>query len=142
MRFHELTAGRVLEFGPRSLSESEIIAFASTYDPQPFHTDPAFAAKSRWGGIIASGWQTCCVAMELGVRGILEGSESYGSPGVEKIEWNYPVRPGDAIRLKVTILEQSVSSSKRTGIVRWLWEVLNQNDTKVASLIATTLFQL
>jgi acyl dehydratase len=142
MRFRELTTGRVLEFGPRVVSEGEIIDFASRYDPQPFHTDPAFAAKSRWGGIIASGWHTCCVAMELGVRGILEGSESYGSPGVEKIEWLHPVRPGDAIRLKVTILEQSVSSSKRTGIVRWLWEVLNQNGTKVASLIATTLFQL
>jgi acyl dehydratase len=80
--------------------------------------------------------------MELGVRGILAGSESYGSPGVERIEWTYPVRPGDALRLKVTILEQSVSSSKRTGIVKWIWEVLNQNEIKVGSIIATNLFQL
>lgn len=142
MRFHELTVGRILEFGPRAVTESEIIDFASRYDPQPFHTDPVRAKTLHWGGVISSGWLTCCIAMELGVRGLLDGSESYGSPGVEKIEWTHPVRPGDALRLKVTILESRVSSSKRTGIIRWQWDVRNQHEVKVLSLIATTLFEL
>jgi acyl dehydratase len=118
------------------------MTFAAQYDPQPFHTDPVRAKSGRWGGLIASGWLTCSIAMGLAVRGILEGSESYGSPGVERIEWTHPVRPRDALRLIVTVLESRVSGSKRTGIVRWRWELLNQEDVPVLRLVATSLFEI
>ncbi len=100
MRFAELTAGRVIRLGPASLSEREIIAFARAYDPQWFHTDPARAATSLWQGLIASGWQTCGVAMRLVCDHILAGSESFGSPGLAYLKWENPVRAGDALRSK------------------------------------------
>ena len=140
MRFHDLSVGQTIEIGPRDVSASEIVAFASKYDPQPFHVDPVRASAGRWGGLIASGWLTCSIAMELAVRGILEGSESYGSPGVEMLEWMHPVRPGDVLRLVVTVLESRVSSSQTTGIIRWRWELFNQDDVRVLRLVATSFF--
>jgi acyl dehydratase len=140
VQFSELSVGQILEAGPREVTEDEIITFARRYDPQPFHTDPVRAKASRWGGLIASGWMTCSIAMELLVRGILEGSESYGSPGVEAVEWTHPVRPGDALRLRATVLDLRVSSSKHTGIARIRWELFNQHGVLVLRLVGTSLF--
>jgi acyl dehydratase len=124
------------------VTEGEIIDFARRYDPQPFHTDPERAARSRWGGIIASGWLTCCIAMELVVRQVLIGSESFGSPGVEELQWTQPVRPGDFLRVVVTVLESRISSSGRVGSVRWEWAVLNQAGLVVSRMVATSLFDI
>jgi len=142
MKFHELTAGSVIETDVRIITESEIVEFAKRYDPQPFHTDRDFAAASRWGGLIASGWMTCSVAMELVVRRVLTDSESIGSPGVEALEWLRPVRPGDALRVLVTVLESRKSKSGTTGVVRWRWDVRNQADETVARLTAVSLFDV
>ena len=79
--FKEITPGAVFRAGPRSVIEFEIIEFARRYDPQFFHIDPVRAAASRWGGVIASGWMTCGIAMELAVREVLADSNSIGSPG-------------------------------------------------------------
>jgi len=141
MRFEELVAGRVITAGPREVTEREIVEFASRYDPQPFHTDPEWARTSRWGGLIASGWMTCAIAMELVARHILAGSESIGSPGVEGVEWLAPVRPGDRLSLRVTVLESRVSSSGRNGVVRWRWELDNQAGATVFRMVGTSLFE-
>ncbi|KAE9688470.1 MaoC/PaaZ C-terminal domain-containing protein, partial [Escherichia coli] len=53
--FHE---GQDIDLGTRTVGEAEIVAFAGAYDPQPFHVDPAAAAHSIYGGVIASGWHT------------------------------------------------------------------------------------
>src|SRR6185436_6944538 len=120
MRFAELTAGRVIHLGPASLTEREIVEFARAYDPQWFHTDPVRAATSQWQGLIASGWQTCGVAMRLMVDHILAGSESFGSPGLAYLKWESPVRAGDVLRLVVEVLDQRTAKSNATlGIVRW-----------------------
>jgi acyl dehydratase len=142
VRFEELSVGKTIELGPRDVSEAEIVEFASRYDPQPFHTDRESATAGRWGGLIASGWMTCSIAMELIVRGVLQDSESYGSPGVENVEWLHPVRPGDSLRLRVTVEESRVSSSKRTGIIVWRWELYNQRDIPVLRLLGTSFFAL
>jgi acyl dehydratase len=142
LRFQELTPGRIVEAGPREVTEREIIGFATRYDPQPFHIDPVRAAGSRWNGLIASGWLTCSIAMELAVHAILADSESAGSPGVEQIEWMHPVRPGDQLRLVVTVLESRISSSGRMGIVRWRWAVHNQLNTLVLRMVATSFFDV
>jgi acyl dehydratase len=142
MRFAELTAGRSIELGPRSITETEVIEFARRYDPQFFHVDPERAAASRWGGLIASGWMTAAVAMQMVVPGILDGSESIGSPGLDKLEWTHPVRPGDTLRLRITVLEQRVSSSGKIGIVRWTWNMRNQAEVTVMNVVATSLFDL
>ena len=142
MRFEQFVPGTVLRAGPRAVTEDEIIEFAERYDPQPFHVDRERAAASRWGGLIASGWMTCGIAMDLAVRHILDGSESIGSPGLEELQWEKPVWPADLLTLSVTVLEQKVSGSGRTGIVRWRWELHSQAGDRVLGLVATSLFDL
>ncbi|MCW5666728.1 MAG: MaoC family dehydratase [Piscinibacter sp.] len=143
MRFAEFQAGQVIEAGPYLLSESDLLAFAREWDPQWFHTDPDAAARGRFGGLIASGWQTCGIAMRLAVQAALEGSESFASPGVEKIRWPHPVRPGDALRLRATIIETRRSRSQGSlGILRWRWQLFNQHHKEVLDLEATSLFDL
>lgn len=142
MRFAEFRPGHVIETRSRLLERDEILQFASRYDAQWFHTDPVRAGRSRWKGLIASGWHTCAVAMELAVSDILAGSESFGSPGIDQLRWLAPVRPGDALRLKVEVLETRVSSSGNTGSVLWRWSVRNQDDVTVLELVATSLFDL
>jgi acyl dehydratase len=143
MRFADLTAGRVIDCGTASVTEREIVEFARDYDPQWFHTDAARAAASEWEGLIASGWQTCGLAMRLVVRAVLEGSESFGSPGLAYLKWENPVRAGDVLRCTVEVLEQRVARSNPTlGIVRWRWRLANQDLAPVLDLEATSLFGL
>ncbi len=142
MQFDELVPGLVIELGPREVTEREVIEFAQRYDPQYFHTDPVRAAASRWGGLIASGWMTAGIAMQLVVAAILEGSGSIGSPGLDNLQWLHPVRPGDVLRLKVNVLESRISKSGTVGVVRWMWQVFNQSEVMVLSLVATSLFEM
>jgi acyl dehydratase len=143
MKFAEFAPGQTFVLGPASLTDAEILAFAKQYDPQWFHADPARAAASRWGGLIASGWQTCGVAMRLAVDGPLADSESFGSPGLDYLKWLAPVRPGDALRLHADVLEARRSRSQPTlGVLRWRWRVVNQADDAVLELVATSLFDL
>jgi acyl dehydratase len=142
MRFEEFKPGMQIDCGSRLISEEEILAFARRYDPQWFHVDMARAQDGRWNGLIASGWMTCCIAMDLVVRSVLAGSESFGSPGIDELRWENPVRPGDTLRVIVTVLDSRVSSSGRNGILRWRWEIHTQRNQRVMNLIAASLFDI
>ncbi len=143
MVFDEFNTGDVLDAGPIGISEAEILEFATQYDPQWFHTDPARAAQGPYAGLIASGWQTCGLAMRLAVDNVLEGSESVGSPGVDNLRWLAPVRPGDSLTLRMTIIEKRVSRTRATrGVMRSQWQLDNQDGVTVLTLDATSLFDL
>ena len=143
MKFAQFHAGQVIEAGPYLVSEDEIVAYARQWDPQWFHTDPDAAALGPHGGLIASGWQTCGIAMRLAVQAALQGSESFASPGLAYVKWTHPVRAGDALRLKATVLDVRRSASQPTlGILRWRWQLFNQDGTQVLDLEATSLFKL
>ena len=143
MKFAEFTPGQVIEAGHYHLTEDEVVQFAKAWDPQWFHTDPEAAAKGRHGGLIASGWQTCGIAMRLMADKALAGSESFASPGLAYIKWKHPVRPGDALRVRGTVLETRVARSQPTlGILRWRWQLFNAQDVEVLDLEATSLFDL
>ena len=143
MKFSEFQIGMVVKHPPIVVEQSEMLAFANAYDPQWFHTDPERAKDGRWGGLIASGWLTCSLAMRMAVDAGLHGSESFGSPGVEKIRWLLPVRVGDEIRLEATVNSVRISSSRDDlGIMRWSWRVYNQRDEQVLELDATSMFDL
>jgi acyl dehydratase len=142
MRFSQFEVGAVLDAGRRTVNSDEIVEFARRYDPQPFHVDPQLAAASRWRGLIASGWHTCAMAMEMVVRTILVDSDSMGSPGIEHVRWPNPVRPGDELRLRLHILEARPSASGGTGVVRWRWAMTNQTEEPVLDLVATSLFDI
>lgn len=142
MKFADLRTGQTFDSPARLITEAEIIEFARRYDPQPFHVDAESAGARRWGGLIASGWMTCSVAMALGVDMLMKDSDSMGSPGVESLEWPQPVRPGDALRLHVEVLETRLSRTGRVGVVKWRWQMRNQTDTVVLRMLATSLFDL
>jgi acyl dehydratase len=120
----------------RSLSAEQITSFAREYDPQAYHTDEEAAKATPFGGLIASGWQTCSVAMRLMCDGYLLETTCIGSPGLEELRWFKPVRPGDALRLHSTVLEQTPSQKDATrGTVKFRWDVLNQKDEVVCTMV-------
>jgi len=143
MKFAQFHNGQVIEAGPYEVSEEEILQFARSYDPQWFHTDPEAAAHGLFGGLIASGWHTCGIAMRLVAQAALEGSESFASPGLDYVKWPHPVRPGDTLRLRAEVLEVRRSASRADlGILRWRWQLHNQVGGQVLDLVATSLFRL
>lgn len=143
MKFNEFKVGMVITHPPVIVTQDQMLAFAKAYDPQWFHVDVERAGTGRWEGLIGSGWFTCGIAMRMIVDVALHDSESFASPGLEKIRWLMPVRPGDALRLEATVDSVRVSSSRDDlGILRWTWRVFNQDDTQVLELEATSLFDL
>ncbi|WP_342619904.1 MaoC family dehydratase [Rhodoferax sp. GW822-FHT02A01] len=143
MRFAEFSAGLVIEAGPYHVTQAEVLQFATAYDPQWFHTDPEAAAQGRFGGLIASGWHTCGIAMRLLADKALKGSESFASPGLAYIKWPHPVRPGDDLTVRATVLETRVARSQPgLGILRWRWQLFNAQGAEVLGLEATSLFDL
>lgn len=134
--FDDWSEGEVFETESHLMTEERIRSFAEEFDPQPFHIDPEAAAASIYGGIIASGWHTGSVMMRL-LTTVL-GESSMGSPGAEKFRWLAPVRPGDRLRLRLTVLETKASQSKPDrGIMRLRNEMVNQDDEVVMSMEPT-----
>ena len=133
--FEDYIAGVVHEFGGVEVLEDEMIAFARRFDPQPFHTDPDAARKSVFGGLIASGWFTASLIMRLLVDNYVSRVASLGSPGVDELRWLKPVRPGDTLSARITVLETQRSRSKPDrGFIRTFIEVLNQNSDLVMTI--------
>jgi acyl dehydratase len=139
--WEDFPAGWTCEYGSRTLSEEEIIAFASDWDPQRFHTDPRAAKDTPYGGIIASGWHTGSVMMRMMCDAYLSEAACIGSPGIEDWRFAAPVRPGDTLRYRATVLEARASASKPDrGIVKWHWELLNQRGEVAVSMTGTQFF--
>lgn len=133
--FEDYKAGSVYEFGPITVEESEMIEFARRFDPQVFHTDPEAARKTGFGGLIASGWHTAAMMMRLLVDNYLSSVASLGSPGIDDLRWARPVRPGDKLSVRVTVLEANRSRTKPDrGVVRSFIEVINQNHEVVMTM--------
>jgi len=140
--FEDYVAGAVYEFGTLSVEEDDIIRFAREYDPQLFHTDPIAAQATPFGGVIASGWHTAGLMMRMIVDHYLSHSASLASPGVDELRWTQPVRPGDRLSVRATVIDTRRSASKPDrGIVRTLFEVLNQRDEVVMSVRAMNILR-
>lgn len=133
--FEDFTPGRVFELGSVDVTEDEIVEFATRYDPQPFHVDPAAAAETMFGGLIASGWHTCSMCMRLLVDGLLSDSTSLGSPGMDQIRWTAPVRPGDRLTARSVVEEVRASVSKPDrGTVTLMTQMTNQDGMVVMTM--------
>lgn len=143
LSFEDLEVGSRQEAGAHTFDVGDIVEFANCFDPQPFHIDESAAKASPFGGLIASGWHTCSVLMGLCVRNMLSGSTSMGSPGIDEIRWIKPVRPGDTIRLFVSILDKRVSASRPDrGVVSLLWEGVNQAGETAVTVRSKVIFGL
>jgi acyl dehydratase len=139
--FEDYVPGSVYEFGHVSMSETEIVEFASHYDPQSIHTDPVGSATGPFGGLIASGVHTIAVCMRLYVDHYISHVARLASPGLDEIRWPRPVRPGHRLRIRVTVAEARASRSRPDrGLVHSAVEALNQDDDVVLSFTAINFF--
>jgi len=140
--WEDLLTGRERDLGTITATREEIIAFASQFDPQPFHLNDEAAKASVFGGLCASGWHTCSMAMRLMVTNFLQYSTSLGSPGLENLQWKKPVFPNDILSLKHTILESRPMRSKPdVGLVRTAWEMRNQHHEIVLYMEGWSMFR-
>ncbi|MDR2123688.1 MAG: MaoC family dehydratase [Desulfovibrio sp.] len=140
--FENFKPGSVFEFSETvGVSEEEIISFAEKYDPQFFHTDPKAAEDSNFRGLIASGAHTISLTFWLVVRNAVSGKTSCGSPGIDEVRWLKPLRPGDTLRVRLTILDAVPSSSKKDrGSVKIFVETVNQKEEVVMTYKGISIF--
>jgi acyl dehydratase len=140
--FEDYPVGEVCEYGDHEVTETEIVEFASRYDPQAFHIDAQAAARSIYGGLISSGWMTGSLMMRMMVENFISPLAAMGSPGIDEVRWHLPVRPGDRLRLRSTIVEKRRSASKPDrGIIRARQEAVNQSGQTVMSFIGIGLYK-
>jgi acyl dehydratase len=140
--FEDYTAGSVGVFGGVVVTESEIVEFARRYDPQPIHADPDAASAGPFGGLIASGWHTIALVMRVLVERYLSHVAALVSPGIDELRWLAPVRPGDTLTVRVTVLEAIPSRSKPDrGLVRTFIEAMNQRGETVLTMKAMNLMR-
>jgi acyl dehydratase len=139
--WEDLQAGAHFELGSHLVSQDEIIAFAKQFDPQPFHTDPARARQSIFGGLIASGWHSASIWMRLYFDAVLSHAASLGSPGVNQLEWLNPVHPGDELTGSVEAISARLSKSRpERGLVELRGELRDQTGEVKVRLTAWGLF--
>ena len=125
--FDDLHVGERFESGPVLVSEPEILEFAQRFDPQPFHVDREAAAKTQFGGLIASGFHTLSLSFALFFRLRVLEEANLGSPGMEETRWLRPLRPGDSIRIVAEVTEVRPSQSKPDrGVDKMRHDTFNQ----------------
>lgn len=140
--FDDFSNGEIFEFGDEAVVEAEVLDFARRFDPQPFHVNADAAARSIYGGLIASGWHTAALMMRMMVDHFIPAAASLGSPGMNEIRWLKPVRPGDHLRLRLTITEVTRSRSKPDrGVLQQQVEVLNQHGESVMSCVGMGMYR-
>lgn len=127
MYFDDMPEGFTFETGARSLSAEDITGFASQWDPQPFHLSEEQAQASPYGGLIASGFHTMLTAFTLTLEAGVWNEASMGSPGMTEVRWLAPVRPGDTLAVKATVLASEPSKSRPDrGRTTIRYDVANQ----------------
>ena len=140
--WEDMPVGSTRDLGTITPTPEEIVAFATQFDPQPFHLDEEAAKQSVFGGLCASGWHTCSMAMRLMVTNFLVESSSQGSPGLENIKWLKPVFPGDTLRLQHTVVESRPMTKRLdVGLVRTVWAMFNQRGEQVLHMEGYGMFR-
>lgn len=130
--FEDFAVGRTEPYGVLTIDEAEMLAFAREFDPQPMHLDRQSEQARLMGGLLASGWFTVSANMRLMVDGFLGQSSSMAGPGVSSVRWAKPVRAGDVLDGRFTILDRKASRSKPDrGFVRFLLTLTNRADELV-----------
>jgi acyl dehydratase len=134
LHHEDLEVGKPYECGAKTVAKDEIVAFGRAYDPQPLHVDEEAAKKTLVGGLCASGWHTCTMMMRLVADGVLNRVASLGAPSVDEGRWMVPVRPGDEVRARYTVLEKrDLMSRPDVGVSKVQVELFNQKGETAAS---------
>ena len=134
--WEDLSIGQVFKTGTITIDAEEIIAYATQFDPQPYHLDPAIAKESIFGGHCASGWQVCALMMRLLADTIKDQSiASVGSSGVESLRWLKPVFADDTLHATIEIVNhRSIESEHGYGLIACAIDVKNQHSKSVIVL--------
>ena len=142
LHWEDFPAGAVRDCGSTLVSREAVLDFARQFDPQPFHVDDEAAKNSLFGGLAASGWHTCSMAMRLMCDAYLLRSTSLGSPGIDELRWLQPVRPGDRLRAAVEVLAVKASQSKPDrGVITVQQALINQHGERVLTLIGRGMYR-
>jgi acyl dehydratase len=137
--FEDFSVGQKLAFGHYEVTREEIVEFAGEFDPQPHHLEEAAGARSMLGGLAASGWHICAMAMRMCCDALFVPGAARGGAGVEDCRWLRPVKPGDVLRMEVEILELRAHPRRPVGFVTMRWDVFSQRE-QVARIVTTPLF--
>jgi len=139
--WEDFTPGLVIEHGPRRITREEIVGFGREFDPQPFHLSEEAARSTMLGELCASGWHSCCIVMRMSADSFVLNSSSMGAPGVDEVNWLRPIRPGDELTLRATVLSTRPSGSRPDmGFVNVQLELFNARRERVMSLKAPLMF--
>lgn len=123
----DFRVGDVFELGSREVTEAEIVEFATRYDPQPRHL-------VRDDHLIASGWHLAAILMRLYVDAVLKDTAVEVSPGVDELRWLHPVRPGDVVTGRITVIGAGPSLTRPDcGILQQRGELADDRDRPVMS---------
>ncbi len=140
LHYEDLAVGRRFGTGEVAVTRDEIVAFASRFDPQPFHLDAEKGSASVFGGLVASGWLTGALTMKIMIEGELRLAGGHVGLGIDSIQWPRPVRPGDRLTAVTEVLEMRPSASRPgQGVVKFRTETLNQKGEVVQVLVAAQL---
>jgi acyl dehydratase len=141
--FEDLVVGAERDFGTYEVTREEVIAFASKYDPQPFHLSDEAAARTHFGRLAASGWHTAAMTMAVIARRVVDDEQAgLGSPGIDELRWLRPVYPGDTLHVCGRIIDKTPSRSKpHIGSFRTQTTVTNQDGVPVMTFISIVLMR-
>jgi acyl dehydratase len=130
--FEDFAPGAVFDYAGPHVTRDDIVAFAREFDPQPFHVDEDAAKTTFFGTLVGSGWHACALMMRTIADAVLLDSTSMGAPGIEETRWLTPLRPGDSLRVRQTILETKASRSRpEMGLVHMRTQLLNQDEAPI-----------
>ena len=139
--FEDIVLGEVWELGERPVDQNEIMAFALHYDPMPFHCEAAAEEESFFGSLTASSWHVNAMAMGLLTDNFkAQRLVSLGSPGINRCRWFVPVRPGDVLSGRSTVMAMRTSTSRPMGLVTLRTEIFNQVRSKVAQMDGVSMY--
>ncbi|MHC5652534.1 MaoC family dehydratase [Stappia sp. ICDLI1TA098] len=139
--FEDFEPGQVIPLGSKLVDRDEVIAFATEFDPQPFHLDEEAGKASVLGGLAASGWHTSSMLMRLMCDGLLLASSCNGSPGIDEVRWMRPVFPGDTLNATAEVLTtRALRSRPGLGVVTLRMTLVNQHGVPVMTLENSILF--
>src|SRR6478672_1005840 len=143
LHYEDIEVGNRQSFGRYRVTPEEVKAFATAYDPQPFHLSDKAAAKTHFGRISASGWHTCAMTMRMLVENMSVVEQAgLGSPGVDNLRWVKPVYPGDTLRCETEVIEKRRSKSKPDmGLFKSQCRTFNQHDELVLEMVSNGLIR-
>lgn len=138
--FEEYEVGAVYTTPGRTITEADVVNYAGVSgDYYPLHTDEEFSRKTVFGTRVAHGLLGMSVAFGLAFRlGISEGT-TLAFLALEDWRFLGPIKFGDTIHVRMTIVEKRPSSKSGRGIVKRRLSLVNQGGEVVQEGTAVVL---